>query len=153
MSPLPKRRQGVCHYRLSSQNVYLITGIHSVPTLHTCMCGYHFTYPHIFLLKFISAKSMPPNIYVYTLPAVYVGHVVARLVEALLRQFAGSILDFVIEFFHWYNPSKCNMALELTQPLTEMSTRNIFWRDKGGRCVGLTTLQPSYADCLVIWEV
>jgi len=26
----------------------------------------------------------------------------------------------------------------LTQPLTEMSTRNIFWWGKGGRCVGPT---------------
>jgi hypothetical protein len=24
--------------------------------------------------------------------------------------------------------------------------------DKGGRCVGLTTLPPSGADCLKIWE-
>jgi hypothetical protein len=23
---------------------------------------------------------------------------------------------------------------------------------KGGRCVGLTTLPPSYADCLEIWQ-
>jgi len=30
------------------------------------------------------------------------------------------------------------MALRLTQPLTEMSTRSIFW-GKGGRCVRLTT--------------
>ena len=44
------------------------------------------------------------------------------------------------------------MALELTQPLTEMSTRNIFWGGKGGRCVGLTTLQPLWADCFEIWE-
>jgi len=43
-------------------------------------------------------------------------------------------------------------ALELTQPLTEMSTRNISWAGKGGRCVGLTTLPPSRADCLEIWE-
>jgi hypothetical protein len=28
------------------------------------------------------------------------------------------------------------MALESTQPLTEMSTRNISWGSKGGRCVG-----------------
>jgi hypothetical protein len=26
--------------------------------------------------------------------------------------------------------------------------RNIFWGGKGGRCVGLTTLPPSCADCL-----
>jgi hypothetical protein len=32
-----------------------------------------------------------------------------------------------------------------------MSARNIF-RGKGGRCVGLTTLPPSCADCLENWE-
>jgi hypothetical protein len=41
------------------------------------------------------------------------------------------------------------MALGSTQPLTEMSTRNISW-GKGGRCVGLTNLQPPCADCLEI---
>jgi len=40
------------------------------------------------------------------------------------------------------------MALRLTQPLTEMSTRNNSWRGKGGRCLGLTTLPPKCADCL-----
>ena len=35
----------------------------------------------------------------------------------------------------------------LTQPLTGMGTRG-----KGGRCVGLTTLQHSYSDCVEIWE-
>jgi len=43
------------------------------------------------------------------------------------------------------------MALGLTQPLTEMSTRSISW-SKGGRCVGLTTLSPSCAGRLEIWE-
>jgi hypothetical protein len=33
------------------------------------------------------------------------------------------------------------MSLGSTQPLTEMSTRNISW-GKDGRCVGLTTLPP-----------
>jgi hypothetical protein len=41
--------------------------------------------------------------------------------------FAGSIPDGVIGIFHWHNPSGRTMALRLTQPLTEMSTRNIFW--------------------------
>jgi hypothetical protein len=44
------------------------------------------------------------------------------------------------------------MALGSTQPLTEMSTRSISWGDKDGRCVGLTTLPPSCADCLQLWE-
>jgi len=98
VSPLPKQRQRLCHYRLSNQDVYLITDIHSVPTLH--VYGSHFTYPHVFLLKFISAMSTPPNIYVYTLPTVYMGHAVVQLVEALRRQFAGSIPDGVNGFFH-----------------------------------------------------
>jgi len=41
------------------------------------------------------------------------------------------------------------MALKSTQPLTEMSTRNA---DEGGRCIGLTALPPSCADCLEIWD-
>jgi hypothetical protein len=48
------------------------------------------------------------------------------------------------------NPSGRTMALGLTQLLTEMSTRNTSW-GKGGRCVGLTTLLLSCADCLEIW--
>jgi len=36
------------------------------------------------------------------------------------------------------------MTLGSTQPLTEMSTRNISW-GKGGRCLRLTTLPPSCA--------
>jgi len=40
----------------------------------------------------------------------------------------------------------------MTQSLTEMSTTNISWGAKGGRCIGLTTLPPSRADCLEIWE-
>jgi len=39
---------------------------------------------------------------------------------------AGLIPDGVIGFFHRHNPSCRTMALGSTQPLTEMSTRNIF---------------------------
>jgi hypothetical protein len=44
------------------------------------------------------------------------------------------------------NPSGRTMALGSTQPLTEMSTRNLKKINlgvKGGRRVGLTTLPPS----------
>ena len=44
------------------------------------------------------------------------------------------------------------MAQGSTQPVTEINTKNISWGGKGGRCVGLTTLLPSCADCLEIWE-
>jgi hypothetical protein len=44
------------------------------------------------------------------------------------------------------NPSGRTMALGSTQPLTEMSTKNLkkeTWGVKGGRHIGLTTLPPS----------
>jgi len=49
------------------------------------------------------------------------------------------------------------MALGLTQPVTEMSTRIISlggggWGSKGGSCVGLANLPSSSADCLENWE-
>jgi len=46
---------------------------------------------------------------------------------ATSREVAGSIPDGVIGIFHWHNLSGCTMTLGSTQPLTEMSTRNIFW--------------------------
>jgi hypothetical protein len=41
--------------------------------------------------------------------------------------------------FHWHNPSGRTMVFGSTEPLLEMSTRNISSGDKGDRCVGLTT--------------
>jgi hypothetical protein len=55
---------------------------------------------------------------------------------------AGSIPDEFIGFFNWPNPSSRIMAPGSTQPLTEISTRNLPG-GKGGRCVGLTTSPPS----------
>ena len=69
---------------------------------------------------------------------------------ATSQKVACSIPDGVIG----HNPSGRTMALVSTQPLTEMSTRNISWGGGGkdGRCVGLTTLLSSRADCLKIRE-
>jgi hypothetical protein len=47
--------------------------------------------------------------------------------RATNRNVAGSIPDGITEIFHWHNPSDRTMALGSTQPLTEMSTRNISW--------------------------
>jgi hypothetical protein len=54
---------------------------------------------------------------------------VAQLVEALpyKPEGVGSIPDGATGFFHWHNPVGRTMALGSTQPLTEMSTRNISW--------------------------
>ena len=40
----------------------------------------------------------------------------------------------------------------LTQPLTEKKYQDYFLWGKGSRCVGLTNLPPSCADCPEIWE-
>jgi hypothetical protein len=57
---------------------------------------------------------------------------------------AGSIPVRVTGIFLWLIPSG------RIQPPTEVSNRNVFWRFKAARCVGLTTMPPSGDDCLEI---
>jgi hypothetical protein len=52
------------------------------------------------------------------------------------RKVAGSIPDGVIGIFHWHNSSGRTMAPGSTQPLTEMSTENIFWEVKAAGAQG-----------------
>jgi hypothetical protein len=47
-----------------------------------------------------------------------------------------------VDFFNLPNPCRRTMALGSTQPLTEMSTRNLSGV-KSGRRIGLTALPPS----------
>ena len=57
------------------------------------------------------------------------------------RHVVGSIPDGITGIFHWHNPSGH------TQPLTDLNTMRI-----DGRCLQLTTLPFSCADCREIWE-
>ena len=79
--------------------------------------------------------------------SLYLQHAVAQLVEELSYKPEGG--GFNSRWYHW--------NFSLTQPLTEISTRNISCGTgeggKGGRCVGLTTLPPSCVDCLEFWEL
>jgi len=68
------------------------------------------------------------------------GHAVAQLVEALRYKPEGRGFD---SRFHWRNSSGRTMALGLTQPLIEMSTRNV--------SLGMTTLPFPCAESLDIW--
>jgi hypothetical protein len=49
---------------------------------------------------------------------------------ATSRKVAVSIPDCIIGIFHWHNSSGRTMVMWLTQPLSEMSTRNISWEVK-----------------------
>jgi hypothetical protein len=58
------------------------------------------------------------------------GYIVAQWLRhcATNQKVAGLIPDGVTGSFHWHNPFGRTMALGSTQPLTEMSARNISWR-------------------------
>jgi hypothetical protein len=95
-----------------------------------------------------------------------------------IRKVAGSFHDDVIAFFNWSNPSSRTVALGSTQPLTEMSTRNlpgskarpedkadnltaicepIFWKMWEPRCltnlsVTTTCHRDSFTLLLLLWR-
>jgi UDP-N-acetylglucosamine:LPS N-acetylglucosamine transferase len=48
------------------------------------------------------------------------------VVTVVMCSWSGRPAEGVTGIFHWHNPSGCTMALGLIQPLTEMSTRNIY---------------------------
>ena len=75
------------------------------------------------------------------------GHAVAQLVEALRYKPEGrmSIPDSQ-SFRPHYGP-------EVDSASNRNECQEYVLRDKGGRCVGLTTLPRSCADCLEIWEL
>jgi hypothetical protein len=69
---------------------------------------------------------------------------------ATSRKVAGSIPDGVIGIFYWHNPSGLTMAPGLTQPLTEMSTRNVSLGERRPVCRAdkLTTFM-----CWLSWNL
>jgi hypothetical protein len=78
------------------------------------------------------------------------GHAVAQWLRhcATNRKVAGSIPDSVIGIFHWHNPSGRTMTLGSTQPLTEMSTRNISWGWQPGHLHVPTVLKSGSLNLL-----
>jgi len=71
---------------------------------------------------------------------------------ATSRKVAGSIPDGVIGIFHCHNPSRPHYGPGVDSASNRNKYQEYFLVGKGGRCVGLTTLPPSCADCLEIWE-
>ena len=71
---------------------------------------------------------------------------------ATSQKVAGSIPDGVIAIFHWHNPSGPHCGPGVDSASNRNEYQEFFLGGKGGRCVGLTTLPLSCADCLEIWE-
>jgi hypothetical protein len=81
------------------------------------------------------------------------GHIVARLGHcAMSRKVTHFIPGDVIVILHWHNSCGRIMALGVNSDSnSSMYQEHILWSNCG-RCVGLTTLPPSCANCLEIWE-
>jgi hypothetical protein len=73
-------------------------------------------------------------------------HAVAQLIEALRYKPEGLIPDGVTGIFHWPH---CCPGVDSASNRNEY--QEYFLWGKGGRCVGLTNLPPSCADCIKIW--
>jgi len=82
------------------------------------------------------------------------GHAVAQLVEALRYKLVG--LGFDSRWCHWNFSLTLPFRPHCGPGVDSASNRNeyqeYFLGDKGGRCIGLTTLPLSGADCLEIWK-
>jgi hypothetical protein len=104
-----------------------------------CVCVYIYIYIYI-VLRILHYWEVNVGL------TTYVRH------RATSRKFAGSIPDGVIGIFYWH-PSGPSVPPPPGSTPKEMPPSNIFFCVcKGGRCLGLTTLPPSRADCLVILE-
>jgi len=91
----------------------------------------------------------------YTFMIIYcLGHAVAQLVEVLCFMLEGHWFDF--RWCHWNFSLTYSFRLHYSPRVDSASNRHehqeCFVRSKGSQCKGLTTLHPSCADCLKIWE-
>ena len=75
--------------------------------------------------------------YTYLCLHVYHKYDILKIKNALVKRTEQSDTAPLLQFcdlyhgsLHWHNPSSRTVALGLTQPLTEMSTRNISWEQR-----------------------
>jgi len=90
----------------------------------------------------------------WKLQRLWLGHPVEQLVEALRYKLES--LRFDSRWCHWYFSLTQSLWPYYGPGVNSASNRNkyqgYFLGGKGSRCVGLSTLPPSCADCLEIWE-
>ena len=71
---------------------------------------------------------------------------------ATSRKVMGSIPDGVIGIFHWYKCFRSYYGSGFDSASKRNEYQEYFLGGKGGRCVGLTNIPPSCAECFEIWE-
>jgi hypothetical protein len=119
-----------CHYILSLmdcivnnlETLQINSSIHDIHKRNK----YHFHRPNANLFCCQNSAFYDGIKTLNSLPPI-VGYAVVRLVGTLCYKVAGSIPNGVTGNFHRHNSSGRTVVLGLTQPLTEMSTRNIAW--------------------------
>ena len=77
------------------------------------------------------------------------GYAVAQLVEALRYKPEGRGFD---SRCYWKFSFRPHFGPGVNLASNRNECQEYFLGGKGGRCIGLTTLPPSWADCLEIWE-
>jgi len=137
-----------CWNFVSSPHNYFLFGQH--PTSwhfkFNVMCAIcNFTSPEISLQSHLINVITIFNVY-----ACIAGHAMAQLVEALRRKPEGP--EFESWWFLWNFSFTWSFRPHSVPGVDSAPNRNDYQYyllgGKGGRCVGLTTLPPSCADCL-----
>jgi hypothetical protein len=85
---------------------------------------------------------------IYYRTSFHRGHAVASRHCATSRKVAGSFPDCFINIFYCCHPSGHSVTLGVDSASNRNDYQGYFLGGKGGRCVGLTPLPPSCADCL-----
>ena len=120
----------VCWIRQNMWNHYKFT----IPGFHSADCDVYYLWRRE---RIAGSALIGANInmqhyyyyYYYYYITAGMGHAVAQLVEPLCYMPEGRGFDsrWCLWSFPWHHPSGCTLALGSTQPLTEMSSRNISW--------------------------
>jgi hypothetical protein len=104
----------------------------------------------VFAIKFVGSFSLQRSLQILLILTIWGTRWRSCLNHcATSRKVAGSIPNGITGIFQGHNPSGRTMTLGSTQLLTEMSTRNISWGGKSGRCVRLTTF---HLHLPIVWK-
>jgi hypothetical protein len=101
---------------------------------------------NLFLRSFLIFYLLPPTFLNSHYSIFFNFYLPFTFISSFIILFAGSRPHEVNEFFSIYLIFPAAVALRLTQPRTQMSTRSrkqCFWGVERCRCVGLTTKPPS----------